>query len=271
MEKKISIIIPTYAPQDYLWECMDSLERQTLGKEQFDVWLILNGDKLPYYSLLQERLKSYAMEVHLLYCDQRGVSAARNLGINHSQGEYLCFIDDDDLVSDTYLELLLEHSSSNGIAASNVVAFKDELSHKESHYLTDAYSNYDERRKYDLVRHRSFLSTAWCKLIPRELVGDFRFDTHLAFGEDAFFMFKLSPSIQQISITPERAIYYVRKRETSASRSKSNRRVKRNTELRLLAMYTKEYVAHHRKYSFLLYVTRIMATVYKLTWEHIIH
>lgn len=45
METKISVIIPTYLPKDYLWECMDSLENQTLSKDEFEVILVLNGER----------------------------------------------------------------------------------------------------------------------------------------------------------------------------------------------------------------------------------
>ena len=44
----ISVIIPTYRPQAYLWECLDSLNRQTLSKSSFEVVLVLNGEQAPY-------------------------------------------------------------------------------------------------------------------------------------------------------------------------------------------------------------------------------
>ena len=40
MATKISVIIPAYAPKDYLWECLDSLENQTLSKDEFEVNLM---------------------------------------------------------------------------------------------------------------------------------------------------------------------------------------------------------------------------------------
>ena len=54
MTPEISIIIPTYAPGDLLWTCLDSLEQQTLGKESYEVCLVLNGDKEPYYANIKE-------------------------------------------------------------------------------------------------------------------------------------------------------------------------------------------------------------------------
>ena len=57
MTPEISIIIPTYAPGELLWTCLDSLEQQTLGKNAYEVCLVLNGDKEPYYANIKEYLK----------------------------------------------------------------------------------------------------------------------------------------------------------------------------------------------------------------------
>ncbi|MCF2604299.1 glycosyltransferase family 2 protein [Parabacteroides distasonis] len=47
---KIFVIIPTYKPQAYLWECLDSMVAQTFPKEEFEVILVLNGCTEPYKS-----------------------------------------------------------------------------------------------------------------------------------------------------------------------------------------------------------------------------
>ena len=51
---EISVIIPTFRPQDYLWECLDSLFSQTLPKDQYEVIVILNGEREPYHEMIQK-------------------------------------------------------------------------------------------------------------------------------------------------------------------------------------------------------------------------
>ena len=85
--KEISVIIPTYKPQDYLWQCLESLERQTVSKTLYEVVIILNGCKEPYYSNISNRLKDYTMDVRLLQTDEAGVSYARNIGIENRHYE----------------------------------------------------------------------------------------------------------------------------------------------------------------------------------------
>ena len=43
----LTVIIPTYIPKDYLWDCLDSIEKQSLDKDKFQVIIVLNGEKEP--------------------------------------------------------------------------------------------------------------------------------------------------------------------------------------------------------------------------------
>ena len=64
MNPKISVIIPTYNPEDYLWDCLGSLEQQNLSKEYFEVIVVLNGEQEPYFSLITERKKNYSFQLN---------------------------------------------------------------------------------------------------------------------------------------------------------------------------------------------------------------
>lgn len=267
MAAKISVIIPTCKPQDYLWECLDSLERQTLDKDEFEVILVLNGPREPYEQDISRRLATHSFAGRLLYAAPGGVSRARNLGIEHAAGAYLTFVDDDDLVSPDYLELLLENKCEDGVTVSNIIAFRGEVAHVADHYLTDACQRYNPDRSTDIFLHRSLLSTSCCKLFPRPIVGDARFREDLSHGEDALFMFVASARIRRILLTPPEATYYVRKRDDSASRSMANKRRKQRMELRCLRLYAREYFRHPRAYSFRLFLSRLAATAYKLLLE----
>ena len=88
--KKISVIIPTYSPSDYIQECLNSIACQTLEYVAFEVIIILNGPRDPYWKYLDDLLKTYTFCSRLLYTDILGVSNARNIGLKHARGEY-CF------------------------------------------------------------------------------------------------------------------------------------------------------------------------------------
>ena len=100
---KISVIIPTYKPQAYLWECLDSLCGQTFPKSDFEVILVLNGCCEPYDGLIKEYITGHPeMQWNYIQTDKGGVSNARNIALSEAKGEYIAFVDDDDYFSESY-------------------------------------------------------------------------------------------------------------------------------------------------------------------------
>ena len=105
---EVSVIIPVYKPESFLWECLSTLDRQTLDHSRFEVLLILNGPREPYMSQIEDFLKEHpSLLCRLIYSEKNAVSLARNIGMDEAEGEYICFLDGDDLVTDNYLQALL--------------------------------------------------------------------------------------------------------------------------------------------------------------------
>lgn len=105
MLPKFSIIIPVYNVAPYLRECLDSVLSQTI--EDFEVLAVDDGSTDGSCQIIDE----YAVRdqrITVLHKVNGGVSSARNAGIDLAQGEYVCFVDGDDIVSPTYLQDLYE-------------------------------------------------------------------------------------------------------------------------------------------------------------------
>ena len=187
----ISVIIPTYKPQNYLWECLESLVAQTFPKEDFELILVLNGCTEPYKSAIENYIaeKMCGMNVNFIHTAIGGVSNARNLALNQVKGEFVTFIDDDDFVSPRYLELLYEKADAETISLCYPYAFNDADS-KQIHYsITDAYDLLNVYGKQRYLNARKFFSGPWMKLIPNSFINDRRFDDRFVNGEDSLFMF----------------------------------------------------------------------------------
>ena len=78
---EISVIIPTFRPQEYLWECLDSLKAQTLSSDLYEIIIVLNGEKHPYWQQIEEYISDMS-GFRLIYSQERGVSNARNTGLD---------------------------------------------------------------------------------------------------------------------------------------------------------------------------------------------
>jgi len=101
---KISIIIPCYNSEKYLGACMDSVLAQTF--EDFEAILVDDGSKDGTLAVAQRYAREDA-RVHVFAKENGGVAAARNLGLDHAQGEWIAFVDSDDLLPPDALETLL--------------------------------------------------------------------------------------------------------------------------------------------------------------------
>src|SRR5690606_19273811 len=123
----IDIIIPTYKPSDFLVESLESIEKQTISFDKFKVTIILNGDKEPYYSDIKTALEKFNFNYSLLYTEEKGVSNARNLGLEKTSYPYIVFLDDDDLLTVNYLEKLLLLAEPDSVIVSNVLGFRDNI------------------------------------------------------------------------------------------------------------------------------------------------
>lgn len=258
---KVSVIIPTYKPQSYLWECLDSLVKQTFSKADFELILVLNGCCEPYRSDIKNYIvnKMNGMNVIFIQTNQGGVSNARNIALDCVRGEYVTFIDDDDLVSPFYLQELYEKASFDTVSLCYPYAFDDgNLKQQQPYDLTDVYNAYSKRLDNRISsKVRKYFSGPWMKLIPKSFIQDRRFDRRFRNGEDTLFMFLISDRIRKISFTSSDAVYYRRNRIGSAVNIKRSSSEIIKSNINQIITYWKYYLSNPFEYNFSFFVSRI--------------
>ena len=90
---KISVIIPIYNQEKYLYECLESVLLQNL--QEIEVICVNDGSTDGSFNILSE-LAWTDERLHIINQENKGVGEARNVGIREAKGEYLAFIDPDD-------------------------------------------------------------------------------------------------------------------------------------------------------------------------------
>jgi len=95
MTPLVSVIIPSYNPQEYLLDALASVFAQT--HEAFEVLLVNDGSSTEYDTIFAEAKKRYPTLILLENRPNKGVAHARNIGAYHARGDYLSFLDQDDL------------------------------------------------------------------------------------------------------------------------------------------------------------------------------
>ena len=101
--KQVSVIVPIFNVAPYLKECLDSLIAQTYTNLQ--IILINDGSTDNSESIAESYL--YDSRVELISVDNGGLSYARNIGLKSAKGDFIYFIDSDDLIDHEYIEELV--------------------------------------------------------------------------------------------------------------------------------------------------------------------
>jgi glycosyltransferase involved in cell wall biosynthesis len=262
---KISVIIPAYKPKDYLWECLGSLAAQTFAKVDFEVILVLNGCDDPYKSQIEKYIDEHKgdMDLKFLHTLQGGVSNARNMALECAKGRFICFIDDDDYVSETYLERLYEKAGEDTIVISDTYYFEDGKAEAQiPNRMTELFGMMSPDGKACYMKGRRFLFNGCMKLIPSGMISGRKFDTSFSIGEDCLFMFMISDRLKHVDFTSEDAIYYRRVRPDSALHSHTGKWKIFLNDMKLVAGYTRIYLGGLRRYSFHFFLTRIRGALH---------
>ena len=202
MDPQISIIIPVYKVEKYLSKCIDSILSQTFTN--YELLLIDDGSPdnsgkiCDNYSRLDNRIKTF----HQI---NKGVSAARNYGLQKATGKWVTFIDADDWISETYLSDLY-----NDIITDDMLIFHD-LHGNGSSLLENRTVKNEEMGKYFISNKLMYKSGPVSKLYNMEIIRSYgiTFPINIHMGEDAIFILRYLNRISTLK-TSTKNNYYAR-------------------------------------------------------------
>lgn len=98
---KVSIIVPCYNVQDYVSFCLDTLINQDYKDIEI---LCINDGSTDNTPNILSHYEKFDARIKVIHQENGGLSSARNTGIEHAAGKYLCFVDSDDYVSLQFVE-----------------------------------------------------------------------------------------------------------------------------------------------------------------------
>ena len=187
---KISVIIPVYNTAKYLKECLDSVLNQSF--DDFEVICVNDGSTDNSLEILESHDDD---KIVIINQEHKGASAARNIAIKKSQGEYILFIDSDDYIAlDTLNEVYeLANSKSLDLLFFKLINFNEKrdkikLDYFEMEYIKDIVDG----EVFDWHRVKDFLFklpvTAPSKLFKRDLIKNIEFPEDVIFEDNVFFI-----------------------------------------------------------------------------------
>lgn len=192
----ISIIVPIYNVENYLRQCLDSIVAQTY--QNFECLLINDGSPDNSADICREYV-SKDSRFRYFEKENGGVSSARNLGIEHSKGEYITFIDSDDWVDSDYLEVLYNSlvDERADIAISTYKRFEMGDNCWYVHAFQRGYDKkvFTNKKLMDELLSLDGFDNSYRfvsgKLVHRNMLENIAFNVATPYGEDMEFWFKI--------------------------------------------------------------------------------
>lgn len=109
---KLSIVVPVYNVEKYLERCVNSLLHQDLDPSEYEIILVNDGSTDQSYAVAQT-LKAQHCNIVLHSQENKGQSAARNVGMELAKGKYIMFVDSDDYIEKNVVGRLLDMTETN--------------------------------------------------------------------------------------------------------------------------------------------------------------
>lgn len=175
-EKRLSIIVPVYNVEKYLERCVDSLLKQDIDKADYEIILVNDGSTDNSYEIAK-RLSNENENIILLTQENKGLSGARNTGLERAVGKYIMFVDSDDMLFHNVISKILNTAENNklDVCAYRIIYYDaDGNKHNGSIQPFAPHKIYDGR--YALT-HGADIGAVWLNLYSREMLEQY----HLRF------------------------------------------------------------------------------------------
>lgn len=226
MNSLISIIVPVYNTEKWLTECVKTLLNQTY--RNIEILLIDDGSKEECAALCD----SFTDErVRVFHQKNAGVSSARNKGLDEAKGDYVCFVDSDDVVDKNYclymLETLLQENKQ--VCACRYSSFVEVIDTDIEKGKVIIVKNAD---KWANVLHNSFSIEGylWNKLFARDVIGDIRFSTKYSMCEDQLFCFQVLDKTEDV-VYIDSSLYHYRDNAEGVTKSLRPEQIKQAVDV----------------------------------------
>ncbi|MFC4652113.1 glycosyltransferase family 2 protein [Lactococcus nasutitermitis] len=211
MTALISIIIPIYNVEEFLTECLESVQKQSY--QNIEVLLIDDGSFDSSVKICEDFV-SADNRFRLVHQENQGQSVARNHGLDLALGDYIIFIDSDDTISRTHVETLYQGiiETHSQVAMCRPTREKSGLEEVKKPAMSLIKGNYRELLENE--DHSFARMGCWCKIYAAEILKDVRFPAGILHQDNVFF-FEMLDKIEQMALV-HTTTYHYRRRANSA-------------------------------------------------------
>lgn len=181
----ISVIVPVYNCIDTLERCVRTILAQTMS--DWELLLINDGSK-DGSAAMCDRLATLDSRICVFHKTNGGVSSARNLGLDHANGDYVMFCDSDDWVEPDWCEIMQNQAKAHPDSLSLCNYYRSRPSGESVNSAAPEKSV--PKADFFSLNRQELLGIPWNKIYRRDLLekGQIRFRPDISLGEDLMFV-----------------------------------------------------------------------------------
>lgn len=197
---KVSIIIPVYNSEKYLAECLESILKQ--DSAEYEIICVNDGSEDLSLDIMKEYKKRFN-NMTIINHMHKGLSAARNMGLQIATGEYIYFVDSDDIVKEGYIKRAYDLCIANNL---DMLLFSFE-NFCDDTLLREKYKKQINKEKrvmsfeqvidgptmiYELLKNNEYYNMVWIQMTKRQFLQkiNINFKEGIVF-EDVVYTYKL--------------------------------------------------------------------------------
>ena len=211
----LSFIVPVYNAEKYIGQCLDSLLRQDIPAEDYEILCVNDGSRDSSPAILQQWQETHP-NIVILHQGNGGVVSARNFGLSMARGDYIWFVDADDFIKENCLAALkakAEESDCDRLILGGY-EFTDALTEQEQQLAAE------NRLRINCPWYDSVV---WRGLLKREFLEAQNLRFHhpeLTHGEDGLYMYEVA-ACHPKTVELEEVLYFYRVHSGSAETAQS--------------------------------------------------
>lgn len=189
MDKLISVIVPVYNVERYLDKCVNSIVDQTY--KNLEIILVDDGSPDNCPQMCDEWAKKDS-RINVIHKQNAGVSAARNDGVRAAKGNFISFVDADDIIQPGMITTLVTYLENNclDIVSTSYQKF-DDINQTQEYPIGENKIFTKKEALLRAIDHWKYhmFSTVWGKVFRSDIAKAINFDRSLIHSEDSKFMF----------------------------------------------------------------------------------
>ncbi len=242
----ISVIIPIYNAEKYLTMSLKALQNQTY--KNFEALMINDGSSDNSEKIAAE-FTANDSRFKLFNQQNQGGSVARNKGLDLAQGEYIAFLDNDDIYAPVYLEILLKNlqETQADVSCCSYIKFYgdgnyvfDKMADSQVFVSTEPFvDKFARKKKIEMLM--------WCKLYKKSLFENIKFSDELPAINDMLLNIEILLKSRKLVFCRQPLIAYRILESSQTNKRLSDRRIAEYAALpRLISALSKQYPAQKK-------------------------